>query len=235
MNQSSRPAAARVTKSSDDRGGRSPSPSPRVKTGRAERRDCHKVVLAPGDAALVRLSRRSLGGRSVLMSDLASLRAQRRDLYQFIVRRTRDPATAEDLVQETFERLLAYEQARTIVDRAALGYRIALNLVRDHFRRASRRPAQALLDDDIPCQAPAPEQTLMHRQKVEVFGKALDAMPPLRRDVFIRRRLHGHSPRQIADALRLSEAAVEKHVARALEQLQREMAKAERRAGGGRP
>lgn len=169
------------------------------------------------------------------MSDLASLRAQRRDLYQFIVRRTRDSATAEDLVQETFERLLAYEQARTIVDRAALGYRIALNLVRDHFRRASRRPAQALLDEDIPCQAPAPEQTLMHRQKVEVFGKALDAMPSLRRDVFIRRRLHGHSPREIAQDLRLSEVAVEKHVARALEQLRREMAKAERRADGGRP
>jgi RNA polymerase sigma-70 factor (ECF subfamily) len=166
------------------------------------------------------------------MTDLASLRTQRRELYQFIVRRTRDPAAAEDLVQETFERLLAYERARTIADRAALGYRIALNLVRDHFRRARRRPAEAL-DDDIPCEAPAPEQILMHRQKVEVFGKALDAMPPLRRDVFIRRRLHGQSLRQIADELSLSEAAVEKHVVRALEQLHREVAKAERRAVGG--
>ena len=167
------------------------------------------------------------------MTDLASLRAQRRDLYQFIVRRTRDPAAAEDLVQETFERLLAYERARMIADRAALGYRIALNLVRDHFRRSKRRPVE-VLDDEIPCEAPAPEQILMHRQKVEVFGKALDAMPPLRRDVFIRRRLHGHSLRQIADELSLSEAAVEKHVVRALEQLHREIAKAERRAGGGR-
>lgn len=34
--------------------------------------------------------------------------------------------------------------------------------------------------------------------------------------------------------LSLSEAAVEKHVARALEQLRREVARAERRAGGGR-
>jgi len=72
----------------------------------------------------------------------------------------------------------------------------------------------------------------MHRQKVEVFGKALDAMPPLRRDVFIRRRLHGHSTRQIAAELDMNEAAVEKHVVRAMEQLHREMAKAERSAGG---
>ncbi|MCY1647129.1 RNA polymerase sigma factor [Caulobacter sp. SL161] len=179
------------------------------------------------------IARRLPGPGNAEMSDLASLRAQRRDLYQFIVRRTRDPATAEDLVQETFERLLAYGQAKTIVDRAALGYGIALNLVRDHFRLAQRRAVQ-VLDDDIPCPDPAPEQILMHRQKVEVFSQALDAMPPLRRDVFIRRRLHGHSSRQISEELSLSEAAVEKHVARALEQLRREVARAERRAGGGR-
>lgn len=167
------------------------------------------------------------------MTDLASLRAQRADLYHFIVKRTRDPAAADDLVQETFARLLTYERARTVVDRAALGYSIALNLVRDHFRSRRRRPVEAL-NDDIPCEAPAPEQILMHRQKVEVFGKALDAMPPLRRDVFIRRRLHGQTCRQIAADLGMKEAAVEKHVGRALAQLQRELAKAERRRAGGR-
>ena len=168
------------------------------------------------------------------MSDLASVRAQREDLYHFIVQRTRDPAAADDLVQETFARLLAYERARTVVDRAALSYRIALNLVRDHFRSRKRRPVE-ILNDDIACEAPAPEQILMHRQKVEVFSKALDAMPPLRRDVFIRRRLHGQTCRQIAADLDMNEAAVEKHVVRALEQLQREVAKAERRRPGGRP
>ena len=165
------------------------------------------------------------------MSDLASLRAQRHDFYHFIVRRTRDPAAADDLVQETLLRLVTYERARTVVDRAALGYRIALNLVRDHFRLRNRRAVEEL-DDDLPCEAPAPEQILMHRQKVEVFGKALDAMPPLRRDVFIRRRLYGHSTRQVAAELKMNESAVEKHVVRALEQLHREMAKAERRTGG---
>jgi RNA polymerase sigma-70 factor (ECF subfamily) len=167
------------------------------------------------------------------MSDLSSVRAQRDDLYQFIIRRTRDPAAADDLVQETFARLLTYERARTVADRAALGYTIALNLVRDHFRNHKRRPVEAL-NDDIPCEAPAPEQILMHRQKVEVFGKALDAMPPLRRDVFIRRRLHGQTCRQIAADLSMNESAVEKHVVRALEQLHREIAKAERRLAGRR-
>lgn len=167
------------------------------------------------------------------MTDLASIRAQRSDLYKFIVQRTRDPAAADDLVQETFARLLTYERARKVADRAALGYAIALNLVRDHFRSRQRRPSEAL-NDDIPCEAPAPEQILMHRQKVEVFGKALEAMPPLRRDVFIRRRLHGQTCRQIAADLAMNEAAVEKHVVRALEQLHREIVRVERRQAGGR-
>jgi RNA polymerase sigma-70 factor (ECF subfamily) len=165
------------------------------------------------------------------MTDFARVRAQRNDLYRFIVRRTRDPAAADDLVQETFARLLTYERTSNVVDRGALGYTIALNLVRDHFRSHQRRPSEAL-HDDIPCEAPAAEQVLMHRQRVEVFGKALDAMPPLRRDVFIRRRLHGQSCRQIAADLAMNEAAVEKHVVRALEQLHREVAKAERRQAG---
>jgi len=167
------------------------------------------------------------------VTDLAGLRTQRQELYHFIVRRTRDPAAADDLVQETFARLLNYERARTVADRAALAYRIALNLVHDHFRSRERRPVEAL-HDDIPCEAPVPEQILMHRQKVEVFAKALDAMPPLRRDVFIRRRLHGQTYRQIAADLVMSEAAVEKHVVRAVEQLHKEIAKAERRRRGGR-
>ena len=132
---------------------------------------------------------------------------------------------------ETITGLLRWPKGRISWAKTALGYRIALNLVRDHFRHRSRRAVEAL-DDDIPCKAPAAEQILMHRQKVEVFGRALDAMPPLRRDVFIRRRLHGQTTPQIAVELKMNEAAVEKHVVRALNQLHREMAKAERRAGG---
>ncbi len=165
-----------------------------------------------------------------MLSDRTQLRAERDALYRFILRRTRNAAVAEDLAQETLTRLLVYERTRSIVDRAAMTYRIALNLVRDHFRLERRRPSEEL-NETIPCHTPAPEQVLMHREKVELFGRILATMPPLRREVLIRRRLHGQSHRQIAAEMNLKEAAVEKHMIRALDQLRQELAKAERRRG----
>lgn len=44
-------------------------------------------------------------------------------------------------------------------------------------------------------------------------------MSPLRRDVFIRRRLHGESRQLIAKNLGVSEEAVKKHISRAMDML----------------
>lgn len=154
---------------------------------------------------------------------LAERLPQRDVLYGFIIRRVRDPFLAEDLVQETLTRLLAYMRANKVGDAAALGFRIAANLVTDHFRAKGANGAAGALDEEIACARPTAEQALMERQRVDAFTRALERMPPLRRDVFIRRRLLGQSHREIARALDLSEAAVEKHVVRALEWLHREV------------
>ncbi|ASG20104.1 RNA polymerase sigma factor [Nitrospirillum viridazoti] len=152
---------------------------------------------------------------------------ERTSLYRFIMRRVGDPWVSEDLVQETFIRLFTYRLKSTVGDSAALCFRIAQNLVRDHFR-ASRRASTEELGNDLPCEAPRAEEVIMHRQRVAAFQRALDAMPPLRREVFVRRRLKGESLRDIAQTLDISEAAAEKHVVRALEWLHQEMSRSER-------
>jgi len=152
---------------------------------------------------------------------------QREALYGFIIRRVRDPFLADDLAQETLARLLAYARTNKVGDTAALGFRIAANLITDHFR-AGAAPA-GVLDEEIACSRPSAEQVLMERQRTAIFTRALEKMPPLRREVFIRRRLQGQSHREIAQALGLSETAVEKHVVRALEWLHQEVARAGKR------
>jgi RNA polymerase sigma-70 factor (ECF subfamily) len=75
---------------------------------------------------------------------------------------------------------------------------------------------------------------LDYRQRVEILVGALRVMPPLRREVFMRRRLDGIAGKTIADDLGLSAAAVEKHCTRAIADLR---AALERRGlpGGARP
>lgn len=147
-----------------------------------------------------------------------ALQYQRDQLMQFVAGKVRDNAVREDVVQETFLRLVAYGRDHVIDNWVALARRVAGNLVKDHFRARYRHPTEAI-DEGMACSHPLQEQVLMHRQRLALFQRVLSDMPPLRREVLVRRRLHGESYEMIGAALALSPQAVEKHMTRALRQL----------------
>jgi len=143
----------------------------------------------------------------------------RRALQRFVEGRLRDRSEGEDIVQETYVRLYDYRRTRPIADVGAFCFAVARNLVHDHFRRHKARPVTGELAEDIVCPQPRAEEILDYRQRVEILVRALKVMPPLRREVFLRRRLDGIAPATIAADLDLSVAAVEKHCSRALADL----------------
>jgi RNA polymerase sigma factor (sigma-70 family) len=166
---------------------------------------------------------------------VTALKAQHADLLRYIGRRVGDSTISEDIVQEAYLRLLAYEAKRdnAINNVTAFLRRVSLNLARDHFRQAGRQ-ASAELSEDIPCPQPTVDLQLERRQLIGLVVEILKAMPPLRRDVFIRRRVHGQSAGEVAEALELSPSAVSNHVARALYDLDMALEKIERRGGSVR-
>ncbi len=151
-------------------------------------------------------------------SEALEIDAQRRPLMRFLSRHVRDESVREDLVQESLVRLLVFSRRQTIENFAAAARFIAWNVMRDHFRRHRRTSAEPL-DQDYSGDAPLPDQVLLHKQRLQRFIELLDQMPPLRREVFIRRRLHGQSHAEIAQALDLTQDAVEKHIVRGMRQL----------------
>lgn len=153
-------------------------------------------------------------------------RSQRDLLMQYVAGRVDDAALREDVVQETLLRLMAYGRAKTIGNWAAMARKVAANLIRDNFRSRKRHPMQ-VIDEALPCTNPLQEQVLMQRQRLAIFQRALQEMPPLRREVLIRRRLRGESYELIGQALELSPQAVEKHMTRALRQLHAALHQAE--------
>lgn len=146
----------------------------------------------------------------------AALRAA---LHRFVRSRLQDSHDGEDIVQETYIRLYDYRRSRTVADVGAFCFAVARNLVFDHFRRLRTTPRHAELADDLPCSLPRAEEVLDYRQRVDILVKALRVMPPLRREVFLRRRLDGIAVATIAADLELSVAAVEKHCVRAVADL----------------
>ncbi len=167
------------------------------------------------------------------MKDPASdLSAQRADLLRYVGRRVGDSVLSEDIVQEAYLRLLTYEAkpGNIVANAAALLRRISLNVERDHFRTSGRH-VMAELSDDIPCTAPGAHVQLERRQLIDIVAQVLRTMPRLRREVFVRRRVHGEAAGEVAIALGLSPSAVSNHVARAMLDLDLAIEKIEMRGG----
>jgi RNA polymerase sigma-70 factor (ECF subfamily) len=142
-------------------------------------------------------------------------------LRRFVEGRLRDRADSEDLVQETFLRLYDYRRTRAVADVGAFCFAVARNLIRDHLRRRDAGPVTAEISENLVCPAPRADEVLAYRERVEVLKQALRAMPALRREVFLRRRLDEQSVASISEALGIGKSAVEKHVSRALADLRR--------------
>lgn len=138
----------------------------------------------------------------------------------YIYRHTRNPQEAADCYQEVIARVL--EQARTsaINNPVAYAIRTARNLIINNPQVIHEDPE---LLEQVLCASLSPEERLNTEQRVAHILRILHAMPALRREVFIRRRVNGESRETIADALAISREAVKKHITRAMVDIQREL------------
>lgn len=152
---------------------------------------------------------------------LAEVRRHERKLLGYIRRRQHDPSHADDILQETILVMMQQAQKREIENPLAYAYRVAESLIYAQARRGRRE--EGLDDHEFICDAPLADEVLEHRQRVVLFQAALQELSPLRRDIFLRRHLHGQSRQTIAEDLGITLEAVKKHLVRAMIELSRSL------------
>jgi len=137
-------------------------------------------------------------------------------LLAHLTRLVDDRATAEDLCQETFLKVLrAWDSGAPIVNVGAWLYRIATNTAYDHLRRRRCIHFTALCDSlPAPSGAHSMESRLNEQEPVRT---ALEQLPSQYRDLLMLRDGAGHSTEEIADALGCSRNAVRLRLFRARE------------------
>lgn len=131
---------------------------------------------------------------------------------------------ADDIAQETVARLVELSATQQIGSVFALAFRIADNLLVDVHRRERRLSDE--VDEDWQSDEPSLDRILDSRRAVDVFDRCLRRMPPLRREVLIRRRLNQESCRAIGEDLSISAKAVEKHITRGMIDLRKALEQA---------
>jgi RNA polymerase sigma factor (sigma-70 family) len=141
------------------------------------------------------------------------------ELLRVLRTRLRSEQDAADLAQEAFTRLLRYESQCTGEDLRRMLFRIASNLLTDHWRwRRLRRPGTHLPIDelDVASSEPGLERQIGGAQRLARLEQIVLAMPEKRRTVFVFSRIHGLAHSEIAQRCGISVKTVEKHIALAL-------------------
>ena len=169
----------------------------------------------------------------------ALVRRHRGPVFHFILRFSGQRARAEDLLQETW--LKVVRSAREYEPRAKFTtwlYTIARNLCVDSARKESYRQAESLeapasaresdagrpLGETLPDGGASPERGAHAARLRPLLERALADLPEEQREVFVLREYSGIAFKEIAEVTGVSENTVKSRMRYALEGLRRRLA-----------
>ncbi|GIP60357.1 RNA polymerase sigma factor [Paenibacillus sp. FSL W8-0186] len=145
-------------------------------------------------------------------------------LLNYVTQQLKDRGKAEDIVQETFIRLIRHlRQHGGMEQLRAWLYKVALNLCRDYWRSAAYRSeytaAEEIPDDADP--APGAEEMLERQEMSKQIAATLEYLPDIQQEVVRMRFFHDLKLQEIAELKEIPLSSVKSHLYGALRKLKR--------------
>ena len=124
----------------------------------------------------------------------------------------------DDIVQETYARLIAVDQVDGIGNIKNYMFQTAYSVLVSHVRRSKIITFETVTDLEQlgATRESSPEDQVIDRDELNRLARAVADLPGKVRDVFVLRRINGLSQRDAARQLGLSESTVEKHMSRGI-------------------
>jgi RNA polymerase sigma-70 factor (ECF subfamily) len=139
-----------------------------------------------------------------------------RPLWAYLARVSGDPALADDLLQESYCRFLSLANPpQGEAHRKNYLFRIATNLLRDHWRAARRHGETAIESADLPSQ----DHDVANVPLRSDLGRALARLKPRERQLLWLAYAEGASHREIAKTAGMKEASIRPLLFRARKKL----------------
>ena len=136
-------------------------------------------------------------------------------LQKYLTRYFTEHQDIEDVVQETYLRAYSAERHNVIEHPRAFLFRVARNLALTALKKKSRQITDYIEDFELPLAtglADTVESEVEARQNIGIYCEAVTALPEQCRRVFLLRKVHGLSHREIAERMNLTKSSVEKHL-----------------------
>lgn len=148
----------------------------------------------------------------------------RGSLYRYLSGLVESTEDANDLVQETYFRVMRRGEEAVRFEAVARSYlfQTATNLAREHYRRRAARRADEHVSLDEAVGLPddrVPDQIVAWEDAIARIRRELAAMPPALRDILLLSRFQRRTCPQIAASLGVSTRTVERRLSQALDYL----------------
>lgn len=145
-----------------------------------------------------------------------------RELFSYLLRLSHDTDTAEDLLQESFERFIDYSLNHEIDETTvrAFLYRVAHNLYVNHCVKRSKHAVSDI--DEQAGQIGKNDRTLEElsaRELEERIERYMNLIPPEERSIFIMHRDMGKTYDEIAELTGMSSRTVRRRIKSVVDQL----------------
>jgi RNA polymerase sigma-70 factor (ECF subfamily) len=150
------------------------------------------------------------------------------DIRRWLMRRLKNPADVEDIIQEAYCRFWALPDVGAIAHPRAYFFRMVRNIAIDQMRSAAALPIEGRGDIaklSAASDEAGPERVISAREELTRVRKLLAALPPRCRTVLIMRKIYGIPQREIAARLGITESTVENDVGRGLKAILKAMAR----------
>lgn len=128
------------------------------------------------------------------------------------------PSDIDDLVQESYRRLLRMREQHRMRSPRGLLFTMARNAAHDLFRRRATAAIEPITESEY-CNVlddnPSTAELVSRAQELELLADAIEALPERCRAVFILRQIENLSQREIAERLDIAEHTVESQLTKA--------------------
>lgn len=141
------------------------------------------------------------------------------ELRRMLRRVCTGPAEIDDVIQETYYKILQMNTMNHVREPKAFLVRTARNIVMDRMRRDAivNIESMANLEDlEVPDTTPSPERVAMARAELRWVIGLIANLPGRCKEVFRARRIYGLSQIETAETLGISEGIVEKETMRGM-------------------